>query len=1176
MHLIKNFKIWIAFFVGLYILFGFAILPNIALKKINEYTQNNIEQKISIDKLSFNPFTFNATIYNLSIKNKSNDQNLISILETSVNIELLSLLTNEINFDSIEIFHPQINAILQDDGTLNLAKIQPKNNTQSKDSQNSSLPYFSVDEFILENATIHFTDNTLETPFKTTISDFSYVFSDLSTQPNSLGSHTLSLKLDETTSLEVDGGIYLNPLLIYGNVDLKDFQSKLPLAYLKEKLNFDISNTNIDTNFGFVANLFDLKNPSIKIEGANLHIDHLTIFEKNTQNPLSKFKAFDIADLHFDLKSNKLSIGIVSFDELYANTVLKSNGTINLLETFVPNESKEKEVQSQSKPLDLLVHDIILKNASIDFIDEKNTFQTQVKDLDFKLEKLTLAQNDLFDFSLNLSTLENATIKNKGKLSLFPLSINSQFAINDLHLNKLSPYYDDYLNFQLQEAIFGSEGNLVFEAQKDQLLLQNTNSIIKNLKIAQKNSDESVISLKELQTNNLQLDLKEQAIALESVIFDTLFSSIEISKNKEINLVSLFPKSSNSTTQENTDNQKPWNATINTTKILNSSLHFQDNSLGKPLKTKVEAINTTIQNLTLTPNSKSPFEIDLVLNNRGKLNLDGDIILDPFKIETKYKLSALQLNFLQPYINEHLNLELKKATLYTNGSFVYQQKFNYFNLYSYVTLHNIELHHQLTNKELLQLKKLQIKALSLNKNNLNIKSIDISEPTFRANIYDDATTNFKEIVKIDPNKQSQEESTQPSTFQYNIGPVNVKNGYLYFSDATLPFFFATNIHDLNGAISQLSSDFSKPSIIELKGQIDDYGFAQIKGETTTSDWKNKTNIELYFKNLLIKNYTPYSGKFVGRKIDGGTLNLDLNYKIKESKLDAQNSIMLEKIKLGETVEHPDASSLPLELAIALLEDSNGVIDIELPISGDVNDPQFSIGHIVWKAVGKLIISIVASPFKLLGALIGVDQEQLNHVVFEPGKTELIAPAKESLDKVLSALEKRPNLSIVLQPVYANEIDMYALQKAVLDNYLQNELEEDIHDKDEVMDELEDLYEDTINEDQLEKIEQSFTKMVKHEKTGKEVEVFDQDGYIAKLQDDLVRIQVLEENALQNLALQRTQTILEYLTQKHVPTEKIVQKEEILEIESSDPKWADYKLDVQINKNEETIKEENPL
>ncbi|WP_128997303.1 DUF748 domain-containing protein, partial [Aliarcobacter trophiarum] len=156
------------------------------------------------------------------------------------------------------------------------------------------------------------------------------------------------------------------------------------------------------------------------------------------------------------------------------------------------------------------------------------------------------------------------------------------------------------------------------------------------------------------------------------------------------------------------------------------------------------------------------------------------------------------------------------------------------------------------------------------------------------------------------------------------------------------------------------------------GEVDKYGYTKITGIVNVTDIKLLTDTNLLFKNIAIKNFTPYSGKFVGREIESGKLNLDLKYNITKSDLKASNSIIISDIKLGKTVKSDEATNLPLELAIALLEDTNGVIDLEIPVTGNVDDPKFSIGAIVWKAFTNLITKAISSPFQLLGSIFGFD------------------------------------------------------------------------------------------------------------------------------------------------------------------------------------------------------------
>jgi hypothetical protein len=219
--------------------------------------------------------------------------------------------------------------------------------------------------------------------------------------------------------------------------------------------------------------------------------------------------------------------------------------------------------------------------------------------------------------------------------------------------------------------------------------------------------------------------------------------------------------------------------------------------------------------------------------------------------------------------------------------------------------------------------------------------------------------------------------------------------------------------------------------VELDGKVDDYGSARVRGSIQPFRATEFTDLKLTFRNLEMTNLTPYSGKFAGRRIDSGKLSVDLEYKINDRQLAGENKFVINKLKLGERVDSPDAMKLPLDLAIALLQDSNGVIDLDLPISGSLDDPQFSYGKIIWKAIVNVLTKLVTAPFRALGKLLGISSEKLESVDFDPGSSTLLPPEQEKLKLVTEALGKRPALTLTLVPGYDPEADRRALQELAM-------------------------------------------------------------------------------------------------------------------------------------------------
>jgi outer membrane protein OmpA-like peptidoglycan-associated protein len=168
-------------------------------------------------------------------------------------------------------------------------------------------------------------------------------------------------------------------------------------------------------------------------------------------------------------------------------------------------------------------------------------------------------------------------------------------------------------------------------------------------------------------------------------------------------------------------------------------------------------------------------------------------------------------------------------------------------------------------------------------------------------------------------------------------------------------------------------------------------------------------------------------KFAGYKIADGKISLDLQYKVRNSQLEGANQIVIDKLTLGERVDSPDAFKLPLELAIAILKDSDGRIDLGLPVSGSMDDPQFSYGALIWKAFTTLLTKIVTAPFRALGSMFGISGEKLESINFDPGSDRLLPPEREKLKQVAQALSKRPQLKLSVPGQYSEAADGAALK-----------------------------------------------------------------------------------------------------------------------------------------------------
>jgi len=410
-----------------------------------------------------------------------------------------------------------------------------------------------------------------------------------------------------------------------------------------------------------------------------------------------------------------------------------------------------------------------------------------------------------------------------------------------------------------------------------------------NYKLIDKNNEESIISLKEIYLDIAFFkSLFKYEINLENILLDELVLNIKEEKDG-FNIEKIFKK------DDKTQTQSSLKWFISQLKLSNSNINITNTKL---YTIHLKEINYNIENLSnYGDNAKNNLTFKIKQSN---ISLNGNIKLKPFDINGKVAIENLKIKDLTDFKKDLLNLSInEEANINSNINFKIEDLKNL----------NIKIDSNNTS----------INSLSFNFLNSNSK---IRVRSLNTNV---AIKNFT----YDNQK-------------YKIDTISVQNGTLYFEDKNLAIPFKTTISKLNGSISQIDNQNTTISNLKIDGVVDKYGVANITGTINPNNIKFLTDVNLKFKNITLKNFTPYSGKFLGRELKSGKLDLDLKYNIDKSNLSAINNITITKLELGKNIKSKDSISLPLEVAIALLEDQNGVINIEIPVSGNVDNPEFSI------------------------------------------------------------------------------------------------------------------------------------------------------------------------------------------------------------------------------------------
>ncbi len=420
--------------------------------------------------------------------------------------------------------------------------------------------------------------------------------------------------------------------------------------------------------------------------------------------------------------------------------------------------------------------------------------------------------------------------------------------------------------------------------------------------------------------------------------------------------------------------------------------------------------------------------------------------------------------------------------------------------------------------------------LRLGDERLETDTVRLEGLSGRIVIHEDRTTNFGRLLVIGPETTPEGGGSADSAkLGMTIANIEVTDGSVRFMDHSLPLPFSTYIQALSGEITTLSSESAEPARVELEGQVEDYGLASVSGTINAWQPMRETNLELTFRNLRVPDYSAYTVRFAGRRIASGTMDLDLDYTITDRQLDGQNNLVLQDLELGERMEAPDAMDLPLDMALALLKDEDGVIDLDLPVSGNMDEPEFGFARVIRQAIGDAIGSIVTSPFRFLANLIGAEDEDLGTVEFPAGRSDLTPPMRERINTLRKALEKRPALALELPGAFDPALDGPPLRRRSAMDELRKRLDREIDDPslsaESTRETIEKMFVDYYPDTTLEKVRARFTTVAED---SPEEETFDALSYRNHLAEQVVAAQPLTDEDLKALGNARAAAVRDAL------------------------------------------------
>jgi len=984
--------ICVASLLLIYTLLGFFGLPyaikNIAPKYLKDYNAT-----LFVSDAKFNPFTFELNATNAELNTTSP---LFSTKQIDLKLKPFSIFKKLVEIDIFRLDEPKVKIARDKKANFNFSNFISDDNATSEDNSTSSIN-FALNNAKIIKGSFSYSDQNLTKPFNVSFDDINYELSSLNTKKNSAGSHIFDSNSSLAHKIDLNGDIKLNPLKIEGNVSIKDFSIK-PVA---------ISFINNDT--------LNLKNAII-----NLKINYALNADENATGINLKDGFLNVKGLSLDEGANELSLGeleLPKFD-LVSKISDKTEAALNLSAINLNDISFKNAIAASVKSLNL--SDISLL-ANLNEKSELNA-TAKLKSIGANALKIDETDRNLANLKdINASNLNLNLANNKTALTL------EKIAFNGINAPLSKSANANVASAGVTNTSFTMDGN------KSLASLDELN--VKNIELKAKNKD--IASVADVAIKSIGFDLLKMALNIASVDVNKPKFTSELNDNglSAVNELGFGEQSAKPTkaaqhakkVEKKAENKSASKSKENEFKfdVKNISVNNADIALthlfeGEKIAHKFDNLFVKVANLSSDFNK--PFDAKVAMKSSQKLNLDVEskIKIEPLDVSAKIKLNDTNLPKYFAYAKPFLEADLASGQLESSAEISYAKDIK---ADAKVSIKDISLNGKKTEK-LIAFKSLDLEKISFAKNDLAISGVSLNSPFIKAHLSKERKFNLSQIVKEDKNKAKTEAkpetkkvaSKKDDELKFSVKNFSLKNGEVDFSDASLFMPFATTISKLNGKLTDI--DKKRPSSGEFQGVVGKNGFAQITAKLFPFELKQNTDIKLDFKNIDLVNVTPYSGQFVGYKIKKGKLNLNLNYSVTDSKLNGSNFINFDSLTLGEKVDSKDAVNLPLSLAISILSDQNNQINIDLPVEGNLDDPDFKYGGVIWAAVKKLFADITLAPFRFLGNALGLGSKDLSSIDFLAGSSELISSEVPKIADFIKLTGSKPKMKLSITPTYS--------------------------------------------------------------------------------------------------------------------------------------------------------------
>lgn len=982
---------WLLIGVGtvvLYALLGFLLTPWIIKRYVNNYAVEKLKRKASIAEVRVNPFllTFEAKDF---VFQEADNRPIAGFGRLFINFQLSSLFRWAWTFADVRIERPSLHIEIQHNGRLNFADLAdsfPK--TEDPPATDNRPPRLLVHHAAVIEGSFTFSDRSDITHAEETFSPLNLEFHEISTLPERKGPYTVKADLPGGGTVGWQGEISLHPIFSEGKLSMAGFKLATAWKFAQDELNLAEPSGEMDFSTRYRFD-YQERTPLLLLQEAKFALKGLLLTEKGKNTSLLALKTIEADGMRFDLQTREFMVPTIVARDGKVSASVDEKGLFDWQKLIARRESTDVTAPisgistPESLPWRLKAGEVKIENVAMDYTDHS------------RATPLALVVGGF-----------NIVLKASAEIDTGPVKASV-----------------DAMKVKLSRVALSEAGDGI-----------------------------PLITLDTLSLEDGRLDIGDRAITLKRVEAIGGETSMVRDKDGRIRLVELLNPGDKGlikreiieTGKKAMAEDKPWSFRLDAFELNGFKVALQDRTFVPDVVYGLKDVSASLKNLT--NDKKTPIDFNTAFNvvQGGSSSVSGQVGQTGDHADARVKLIGLNIKPLHPAVTKFTTLTLESGNISVSTRMKYRSTKSGPQLRANgsVSLDKLRLNEADTLERFLEWKTMSVNGMKfgLSPDRLQIEEVKLLEPGAKVVIFKDRSVNLAKVLRdqnaaITDKEPQTTQTPSPAVvskenrtlFPVNIDRVRVEKGVVDFADLSLVLPFATQVTDFNGSVTGISSQSTSRASAKFDGRVDEYGLATVEGSLSPFTPKTFTDVSVLFRNVEMKPLSPYSATFAGRKIASGKLSLNLEYKVQNSELLGENKVLLEKFTLGERVEAPDAIHLPLDLAIALLADAEGKIDVAVPVSGNVDHPDFKYGRVIWQAFVKLITKIVTAPFRALGGLFGDKSQQMDAIAFDPGSARLLPPEQEKLKKISEALKKRPQLRLIVEGRFDPKTDGEALR-----------------------------------------------------------------------------------------------------------------------------------------------------